>query len=128
MNYKLTEEEVLEIIELYGGSRSIIRNIENLINSKGINIIEEDFIDLVAKCVFKHTTICNSVKRCKSKAERIKLYMSIDEIVDYYFEQYIEEKNIGAPENYEDQFLESPENCMKEYRKEYLNPNKKRHF
>ena len=81
MVFKLEEEQILEIIELYGGSKKKISTIEARLNSIGVVKSEEDYYELVASIVSQGESIKEQMKNCSNVTDRMKHYMSLDEII-----------------------------------------------
>lgn len=82
MIFKLTEEQVLEIIELYGGSKETINEIEIKLNLTGLVRLEEDYYELVAATVSQMMSVMEQIKNALDDDDRIRLSMSLDEIID----------------------------------------------
>jgi len=81
MVFKLTEEQVLEIIELYGGSKKKIDTIEARLNLIGVVKSEEDHYELVASIVSQSESVKEQMRNCSNASDRIERYMSLDEII-----------------------------------------------
>lgn len=82
MIFKLTEEEILEIIELYGGSKETINKIEIKLNLTGLIRSEEDYYELVAATVSQMMSVMEQIKNALDEDDKIRLNMSLDEIID----------------------------------------------
>lgn len=80
--FKLTDEQIKEIIEFYGGSKETIFNIEECLNKLNIIDDEEDYLDIVAAVVAQHTTVQLKIKQADNKEQRIKQFRSLDEIIE----------------------------------------------
>ena len=75
--FKLTDEQINYIIEMYGGTKQSIRAIEKKINLIGVIEDEEDYYEVVASVVFhKETFLMNAENRNTRRG------MSIDEIIE----------------------------------------------
>lgn len=81
MYFKLTEDQILEIIELYGGSKSLITKIELKLNSIDVILDDEDYYNLIASIVSQKETNKEKVKSLTTKIEKLNTYLTIDEII-----------------------------------------------
>lgn len=81
MIFKLTEEQISEIIELYGGSRKKINEIEAKLNLSGLVRLEEDYYELIAAIVSQIESIKQQLKNVSNMYDKIRLNMSLDEII-----------------------------------------------
>ena len=57
MIFKLTTEQIEEIIELYGGSKQTITIVEKKLNSLGIITNEEDYYEIVCAVIAQKETV-----------------------------------------------------------------------
>ena len=90
--FKLTDEEIDEIIEQYGSSKRIISKIEFKLNFLEIVDDKEDYIELIKSIVSQYVSIqtqINSVKANENsksnyidKKDLARLYMDLDEIIE----------------------------------------------
>lgn len=81
MYFKLTEEQILEIIELYGGSKGLITKIETKLNSIDVILDDEDYYNLIAAIVSQKETNKEKVKSLTTKIEKINVFIPLDEII-----------------------------------------------
>lgn len=82
MIFKLTDEQIEEIIELYGGSKKIISKIEFKLNFYDIIDDEDDYVEIVKLVVSQHQSIKEQLSHIEGKRSRIECFMNIDEIID----------------------------------------------
>ena len=80
--FKLTEEQIEEIIETYGGTKQIINIIEGKLNLIGVIDEEEDYYEVVASVAAQKETINFNIARYNRKEEKMDNFMSIDEIIE----------------------------------------------
>ena len=89
MIFKLTDEEIEEIIELYGGSKQVIQDVEYKLNYLEIINDLEDYNELVKIVISQYETIKSQIEAIKERnanpteSELSSRYMSLDEIIEY---------------------------------------------
>lgn len=71
--FKLTEEEILRIINLYGGSKKKINLIEAKLNIIGIVSNEEDYYELICDIIFQMEFIKQNNMLDKRPAKKLDL-------------------------------------------------------
>ena len=84
--FKLTDEEIDEIIEQYGSSKRIISKIEFKLNF--LEIV--DYIELTKSIVSQYVSIQTQINSAKrngksnyiTKKDLVRLYMDLDEIIE----------------------------------------------
>ena len=81
MYFKLTEEQILEIIELYWGSKRLINEIELKLNSIDVILDDEDYYNLIASIVSQKETNKENVKAETTKQGKINVFIPLDEII-----------------------------------------------
>lgn len=79
--FKLTDEEINEIIELYGGSKKLINKVEQILNSLAVIEDEEDYLEIIKSIVAQKNTNNELVKNCVNKIDAIYSYISVEEII-----------------------------------------------
>ena len=79
--FKLTEEQVNYIIGVYGGTQTIIRDIEHRLNLLGIISDEDDYYEIVATVAAQKETIKEKLKGCTTKAEAMRVWVSTDKLI-----------------------------------------------
>lgn len=94
--YKLTEEEIKGIILEYGGSISTIEKIEKNLNLSGKVQDEEDYKELVVASVSFYESMKLIASQSDRRKDRIKNYMSLEEITETILRRYEIEKNIES--------------------------------
>ncbi len=81
MVFKLTQDQINDIIENYGGSRRLIAMIEHKLNFLGVVLDEEDYFELVTAIVSQKETVNFKLESCTSKSEAVCVFISLDEII-----------------------------------------------
>jgi len=81
--FELTEEQINYIIAVYGGSKVIIKDIERRLNLLGIPMDEDDYYEIVAAVAAQKETISQQVRRCTTKAEAMRKFVSTDSLIKY---------------------------------------------
>lgn len=81
--FQLTEEQINYIIEVYGGTKTIIKDIERRLNLSGKVRDEEDYYELVATVAAQKETIKNQIKGCTTKNEAMRAWVSTDDLIIY---------------------------------------------
>jgi thiamine biosynthesis lipoprotein ApbE len=81
--FKLTEEQINYIIEVYGGSEPIIRDIERRLNLLGVVIDEDDYYEIVATVAAQKETIKEQIKKCTTKDQAMRKWVSTDSLIKY---------------------------------------------
>ena len=79
--FKLTEEQIIDIIQNYGGSRRLIAMIEHKLNFLGVVLDEEDYFELITAIVSQKETINFKLESCSTKKEAVSVFISLDEII-----------------------------------------------
>lgn len=92
MTFKLNNEQIDEIIELYGGTKNLITDIQKRLNMLEIVKDEDDFFEIVAEVVSRIESykISAELKRTKPhyvindilKVAVIRKYVDNDEILE----------------------------------------------
>lgn len=94
--FKLTEEQVNYIIEVYGGTKTIINDIERKLNLLGIISDEEDYYEIVATVAAQKETIKEKVKGCTTKEEAMRVWVSTDKLILFALkEKYLDFSNLS---------------------------------
>ena len=75
--FKLTDEQIDYIVEMYGGTKGSIRAIEKKINLIGVIEDEEDYYEVVANVVSQRETFLMNAKTRNSRRG-----MTIDQIIE----------------------------------------------
>lgn len=75
--FKLTDEQIDYIIEMYGGTKQSIREIEKRINLIGVIEDEEDYYEVVANVVSQRETFLMD-----AKSRNARKGMTIDQIIE----------------------------------------------
>ena len=90
MIFKLTEEQIEEIIEMYGGDQNLINDIERTLNKVAVIDNEEDYYEVIG-------TVVSQIETLELKAEQ-------DEKpgASYVLDQIIEEELNRMYNNFED--------------------------
>ena len=81
--FKLTEDKMNYIIEVYGGSAPIIRDIERRLNLLGIIDNEDDYYEIVATVAAQKETIKEQLKKCTTGDEAMRKCVSTDSLIKY---------------------------------------------
>ena len=81
--FKLTEEQINYIVEVYGGSPTIIRDIERRLNLLGVVRDEEDYYEIVATVAAQKETIREQIKKCTTREEAMRKWVSTDSLIKY---------------------------------------------
>lgn len=96
MVFKLTQEQIDEIISEYGGSKQTIKRIEEVLNSLNIIQEEEDYIEIIINTLSQRVTNSYEVSACTKRKEAIEAHMSLSEIIACELERrYGEFENIN---------------------------------
>lgn len=82
MIFKLTDEQINYIIEMYGGSKATIHNVEKKLNLIGVIEDEEDYFELVISIISQKETINLKLEKCDTKNEKMTVYMTFDQIIE----------------------------------------------
>lgn len=80
--FKLTEEQIEEILNEYGGSRQLINTLERKLNLIGVIEEEEDYYELIASIAAQKETVKFDTERYNRREDKENVFMSIDEIID----------------------------------------------
>ena len=92
--FKLTEEPIEYIIEVYGGSKQVIKDIEHKLNLLGVIDDKDDYYEIVAAVAAQKETIKEQIKKCTTKSEAMSKYVSTDRLIMYALnEKYSEFAN-----------------------------------
>lgn len=91
--FKLTQEQIEEIIESYGGSLRTIKKIELLLNQYDCIRDEEQYYELVISVLAQHQTIRLKMEKAVNQRDRLDEYMGLEEIIDLEFNRIQDELN-----------------------------------
>ena len=80
--FKLTEEQINEIILLYGGSKKIVEVIESEINLIDVIEDEEDFYEIICAVMSQKFTIDLRCEQWNYPQDQSFVFMSDDEIIE----------------------------------------------
>ena len=80
--YKLTDEQINEIIEQYGGNKKLINTIERKLNLLGVVEFEEDYYELIIAIVAQKETNNLKLSDCETKDEKMRVFMNLDTIIN----------------------------------------------
>ena len=81
--FQLTEEQINYIIEVYGGTKTIIKDIERRLNLSGKVRDEEDYYELVATVAAQKETIKEQIKGCTTRTEAMRVWVSTEDLIIY---------------------------------------------
>ena len=81
--FKLTDEQINYIIEVYGGTKAIINDIERRLNLSGKVRDEEDYYELVATVSAQKETIKGQIKDCTTRTEVMRVWVSTEDLIIY---------------------------------------------
>ena len=81
--FELTEEQINYIIEVYGGWKVIIKDIERRLNLLGIPMDEDDYYEIVAAVAAQKETIKGQMKKCTTRDEAMRKWVSTDSLIKY---------------------------------------------
>jgi len=81
MVFKLTEEQINYIIEMYGGTCNLINKVEQKLNLLEIIETEEDYFELVIIIVSQVKSVNLQMSMYFSMDSKMKKYLSLDEII-----------------------------------------------
>ena len=95
--FQLTEDQINYIIEVYGGTKTIINDIERRLNLSGKVKDEEDYYELVATVAAQKETIKNQTRGCTTRTEAMRVWVSTEDLIAYA----LKEKYNDFDENYE---------------------------
>lgn len=79
--FKLTKEQIEEIIELYGGNEDLLNEIEKKLNLIGMANDEEDYYEIIAATAAQVETAFFEYERKKNSEPDLHLEYDIDEIL-----------------------------------------------
>ena len=105
--FKLTEEQINEIIEMYGGTKTLINDIESRLNLIGMIEQEEDYYDIICAIISRIQTIkLDAITQEKSifsgknfNPESVEFDYDLDEIIKIeLINKYSDLTDVG-PEN-----------------------------
>ncbi len=96
MIFKLTDEQIEEILYLYGGSKRTIKAIEFKLNYLGVIDDYDDYVEIVKAVLSQHQSVQaqlenSGIKYSYSNIENLsklynvelaRVYMSLDEIIE----------------------------------------------
>lgn len=114
MHFKLSINQIEEIIELYGVSKSLIKKIEFGLNETELIKDEEDYFLLVCEVISQYLSIGEISKNKSPYEDKVYYYMNLSEIIVQQIAFYYQ--------NFED---DKVENKLKFYN--LIESNKKRH-
>lgn len=84
--FKLTEEQVQEIVESYGGSKNTILLVEDKLNALNNNLSllndEDDYFEIIAAVVSQLQTIKNKISHSNLNQKKQE-YVTINELLRY---------------------------------------------
>ena len=81
--FKLTEEQINYIIEFYGSSKQVIRDIEHRLNLLGVVEDEDDYFEIVAAVAAQKETIKEQIKKCMTKSEVLSKWVTTNQLIKY---------------------------------------------
>lgn len=81
MIFKLTEDQINYIIEMYGGSKRLINSIQYKLNMLGVIEEENDYYEMVIAVVDRKQTINEQLKAVTTKKEYFDIFLNIDQII-----------------------------------------------
>lgn len=81
MIFKLTEEQINEIMQNYGATEKLIKNVEKKLNFLEVIEDEEDYFEIIISVVSQKISNNDQVKLCGSKQEASKKFISLDEFI-----------------------------------------------
>ncbi len=94
--FKLTEEQVNYIIEVYGGSKRIIRDIECRLNLLAIPMDDDEYYEIVAAVAAQKETIRNKAKNYTTREDAMSVWVSTDKLILFALEEkYIDFSNLN---------------------------------
>lgn len=79
--FTLTEEQINYIIEFYGSSKRIIKEIELKLNQLGIIEDEDDYYEIVATVAAQKETIREQLNGCTTKDQVMRIWVSTDKLI-----------------------------------------------
>lgn len=85
MFFKLNDEQIEEIVELYGGTKNLINEIQKRLNSLDIVKDEDDFFEIVAEVISQIETCRFEANRANSKPH----YVINDVLKDTVIRKYL---------------------------------------
>ena len=77
----LTEGQINYIIEFYGGSKTIIANIERELNLIGIIDNKDDYFEVICSVVAQKEILREELKKCTIAAEAKKVYVANQKLI-----------------------------------------------
>ena len=101
MIFKLTEEQINYIIEVYGGSHSVIRDIERRLNLLGVVSDENNYYEIVASVAAQKETIKQQIKGCTTKDEAMRAWVSTDKLILFAVKEKYTDLSRLSPESQE---------------------------
>ena len=96
--FQLTEEQINYIIDVYGGSKTVIKDIERRLNLLGIVSDEDDYYEIVAAVAAQKETIKGQVKGCSTKEEAIRAWVSTDRLILFALKEKYTDLSRLSPE------------------------------
>ena len=81
--FKLTEEQINYIIEFYGSSKVVIKDIERRLNLLGVVEDENDYFEIVAAVAAQKETIKEQIKKCMTKSEVLSKWVTTNQLIKY---------------------------------------------
>ena len=82
MIFKLTEEQIEEIIELYGGNKQSIGIVERKLNLLGVIETEEDYFEVICSVIAQKETIKSKVDAEETIIGKLAASMNFDQIIE----------------------------------------------
>ena len=79
--FKLTDEQVNYIVEVYGGSERIIKDIERRLNLLAIPMDEDEYYEIVAAVAAQKETIKEKIKGCTTREDAMRGWVSTDQLI-----------------------------------------------
>ena len=81
--FKLTDEQINYIIEVYGGTKTIIKDIERRLNLSGKVKDEDDYYELVATVAAQKETIKGYVQGATTREDAMRVWVSTEDLIAY---------------------------------------------
>lgn len=97
--YKLTEEQINEIVSEYGGDALLISDIERELNISGKVDNEVDYEKLVIDCISTYESTQEIIKQKILEEDKEEEFKSLNEIVTYCLDRYLLEKGLETSDS-----------------------------
>ena len=81
--FKLTEEQINYIVEYYGSSKAVIKDIERRLNLLAVVEDEDDYFEIVAAIAAQKETISEQIKKCTTKSEILNKWVTTNQLIKY---------------------------------------------